>query len=216
VIDSALLLLAILACLLSGSRAGLAGAIVFAIAMMVRKPLYVLVFAFLVWITVLAVPQDWLSEMDQTVTRQSALAEPHEEENLSGRVAIWEDRLAFLNEEPTRWIIGSGFGSAVESGNSAHMLYLQLIVEVGLIGLAAFLFVMSTVLRHLRRGEAGVQPILWATVAFLFSSLTQETFYPSPAAGHFLGFYLSAVAIALRSGADRVPRNGGRVAGAFR
>jgi hypothetical protein len=96
------------------------------------------------------------------------------------------------------------------------MLYLHLIVEGGLIGLAAFLLVASTVLRHLRLREAGLQPILWATVALLFSSLTQETLYPTPATGHFLGFYLSAVAIALRSDEDGGAKNGGRADGAFR
>jgi hypothetical protein len=197
--DSALLLLAILACGLSGSRAGLAGALVFAVAMLVRKPLHVIVCALLVATAALTVPADWTAELDPTVERQATLAAPYEEKNLSGRVAIWQDRLAFLNQEPARWIVGSGFGSTVESGSYAHMLYLQIVLEMGVVGLAAFLFVAFQVLQYLRRRETGVQPILWATVALLFSSLTQETFYPSPAAGHFLGFYLWTVAIALRS-----------------
>jgi hypothetical protein len=93
-------------------------------------------------------------------------------------------------------LLGSGFGAA--SGKNAHLLYLQIVYEVGLIGLAVFAGLIYKVLSYLKFYERGIRPIYWATIAFLLSGLSQETFYPVPSFGHFLGFYLCSLAIALR------------------
>lgn len=199
VLDYIFLLACILACFLSGSRAGLATSLVFAVALFAKNPMGVVLFAITVSGAALTVPADWFSTLEATTERQLTLAQANEPENLSGRTYLWRFRLAFLNEDPIRWIIGSGFGSTMESGEYAHMLYLTLVVENGLIGLGVFLFLTYRVLWYLRRHESGVQPILWVTIAFLFSSITQENFYPIASFGHFLGLYLCALAIALRS-----------------
>jgi hypothetical protein len=107
-----------------------------------------------------------------------------------------------LNQKPIRWVLGTGFGTAVDADpvlhQDAHMLPLQIIIETGVIGLIVATYLFSTILRYLYVSEVGFKPLFWATVALLIGSLTQETFYPVPALGHFIGFYLCSVAIALR------------------
>jgi len=197
--DGILLFVSIIACFLSGSRAGMAASLVFAVALWAKKPIYTLIVVVLLSVAAITVPADWLANLDPIMERQLTLTKAYEPQNWSGRVDIWVDRLAFLNENPVRWIIGSGFGSAVESGSNAHMLYFHIILETGLIGLSTFLLLGHKVLQYLRRHESSAQPILWITVALLVSSLTQETFYPDTSMGQFLGFYLCSLAVALRS-----------------
>lgn len=202
--DSVLLLVSILTCFLSESRAGLAAMLIFAIAYWFQKPIYAVVTAIVaaigITVQLSAIETVNLTSAEGSVIeRQTTLFEASDTENLSGRDQIWMDRITFLDEEPIRWLIGSGFGSAVDSGDNAHMLPLHIIVETGLVGLLIFLFLFSKIFYYLYQCEPGVKPIFWVTVAFLVSSLTQDTFYPIPALGHFVGFYLCSLAIALRS-----------------
>jgi len=200
-----LLFVAMFAIFISGSRAGLAAALVFIVAALSKKPAYALVIliigVILSAIIMSAVgdlpvgsPEDILS---MTTERQFMLTNAYDAESLNGRDEIWAHYLTTLKEEPSRWLVGSGFGSA--SGKNAHMLYLQIIFETGLIGLAIFVLVMYKILNYLRFYEKGIKPIFWLTIALLVSTITQETFYPVPSLGHFLGLYLCTIAVALRS-----------------
>lgn len=193
-----LLVVSIVVVFLSGSRAGLAAGLVFAATLLAKRPVGTVLFTVVMAVAAVALPADWLSTVGITVERQLTLTEAYEPENLNGRTYIWKARLAFLNEEPLRWIVGSGFGSMTETGTYAHMLGLTVIGETGLLGLSILVVFVYQVLHCLRWQELGVQPILWVTIAFLVSTLSQETFYPVVAFGHFLGFYLCALAIALR------------------
>ncbi len=202
--DSVLLLVSILICFLSESRAGLAAMLIFAIAYWFQKPIYAVVTAMVAVIGITAQLSaietvNLTSAEGSVIERQTTLFEASDTENLSGRDQIWIDRITFLDEEPIRWLIGSGFGSAVDSGDNAHMLPLQIILETGLVGLSIFVFLLTKVLYYLYQCEPGVKAIFWVTIAFLVSSLTQDTFYPIPPLGHFIGLYLCSLAIALRS-----------------
>lgn len=204
-LDSMLLSMSILACILSESRAGLVTILIFAVVFWFQKLVYgiiataVTVVAGVTAIVFTPELRDLTSTVGSTTKRQATLFEAIDTENLSGRDQIWIDRINFLDEEPLRWFIGSGFGSAVDYGSNAHMLYLHIILETGLAGLLMFVFLFSKILYYLHRHETGMQPIFWVTIAFLISSLTQETFYPVPAMGQFVGFYLCSLAIALRA-----------------
>ena len=200
-----LLVMSICACFLSESRAGMAAMLIFAIVYLLQKPIYAVIPAavaiFAGIIVPLVAPQsiNFTSVEGSIIERQKTLLEAKSPENLSGRAEIWADRISFLDEERIRWLLGAGFGASADSGSSAHMLVLHLILETGLLGLLIFIFLFSKILYYLYQRELGVKPIFWATVAFLVSSLTQETFYPTSAMGHFIGFYLCSLAIALRS-----------------
>lgn len=141
-------------------------------------------------------------QVETIVARQTSTFEGYKADNLAGRTNIWEAHLQSLDDRPWTWMVGYGFGSAITRGNQAHMQPLNMVSEIGLIGLAIGLVLMGITLKALWDWEAAGHPMLWGTVALLFTSLTQETLYPVAAFGHFLGFYLVAVAIALRLAAD--------------
>jgi hypothetical protein len=202
--DSALLLLALFAGFLTDARSSLAAIILFAMIYWSKRPQYAIAavaFTMLVASFALLVAPDSIpivSELSESVERQSTLLDATNADNLSGRDHIWKERLEFLDEKPLRWLLGSGFGAAVDSGNFAHMLFLHIIVELGLVGLAVFLILFLRILYHSHHKGSAKRSIFWVTIALLFASLTQETFYPVAAMGHFFGFYLFSVAIALR------------------
>jgi len=185
--------------LLTGSRAGFLCAIVWVVAMEAKKPTALilgLAAASLLAVTLMNIDEDALSK---ALERQTSSTDSYEQDGFSGRTEIWQDRVSFLSAEPHRWLIGGGFGSAVESGNNAHMLYLQLILEVGIVGLGAFLIYELMVLKYLFRYEGHGRPLFWLTIVLLLSSFSQETLYPVAAFSHLLGFYVCIVAIGCRA-----------------
>jgi hypothetical protein len=206
---SLILAVALLAVFMTHSRAGLAGALLFAAIYWVRNPrqaLITLYVALALGLAGLVLLQPWrVAEtllqptLVSTIERQETLADPTDPENLSGRLEIWQQRIARLDAQPLQWLSGAGFGAALDDGGSnAHMLYLHIVSELGALGLALYLSLFASIFGALRRLDVAGRPLLWGTVVLLFASLTQETFYPVPSQGYFLGFYLCAVAIALR------------------
>ncbi|MBS3909308.1 MAG: hypothetical protein KGZ93_06740 [Actinobacteria bacterium] len=203
--NGTILFVTTLAIFMSGSRAGLAAALLFAVTVLYKKPIYIIAIVVIGAVAVLAsmslvgglsVADSSFSLIGSTFERQLALGSAYESESLNGRDTIWLDYLVRLNEAPKLWVFGSGFGAA--GGQNAHLLYLQIIYEVGLIGLVVFAWLIHRVLSYLSVCERGVKPLFWVTIAFLLSGFSQETFYPVPSFGHFLGFYLCSLAIALR------------------
>lgn len=194
-----LFILSIFVCFLTESRAGLVAIVFFAVVFWVKKPVYAF-FAVVVIAVVLfsgIIPEGKFSSFAPTLERHKTILEIQDTENFSGRYEIWQDRLAFINQEPTRWIWGEGFGSALDSGDQAHMIFLQIIFETGVIGLLLFLLFFYRLLSYLRMSGAMGMSIFWVTVALLISSLTQETFYPNIAFPYFIGLFLCSVSIVL-------------------
>lgn len=197
-LDGLLIILANVAVFLSESRAGLAAALLFTGLYLLRRPALVLLVILLLGVLVIApfaggsLPFELQSD---TLERSLSLLQPQRDPDLSGRTAIWRERIRFLNDRPLRWLTGVGFGRVAETGDDAHMLYLHIILETGIIGLMAFCALAAYVLRALweRRHEA--RPIFLVTIALLVASLTQETFYPVVSQGSFLGFYLATLAL---------------------
>jgi hypothetical protein len=209
--NTAFLLISIATCFVSGSRAGFAAMLFFAIVYTYRFKkiicgfilIYVMLILMLVTLIVLQlypVNVNTFGDSNITIRRQQALLEINDPSSFNGRDEIWAERITFLkNQDIVSLLFGTGFGSAIDSGNNAHMLYLQIILETGLVGLLLFILLFWQIIYFLNLYESGfIKSIFWATISFLISSLTQETFYPVPALGHFLGFYLCSLAIALR------------------
>lgn len=201
----ALLAVTFLSVLLSESRAGLAAFAVFAVptlkSMGMRRTLLAagLGTALVAGLSLVMLDarQDFFGDLGE---RYAAILDPTVSENLSDRDSIWENSLAYLNREPYRWILGSGFGSQVGVvGNNAHMTYLQLVVEGGVLGLLAFGLFFREVLGVARGfGQAG-RPLLHGTVALLASACTQETFYPVPSLGCFIALYFLAFTLTAKA-----------------
>lgn len=199
--NAVLLLLALTAVFMSASRAGLAAMAMFSLVVASKKPQLAFITLSIVlcglFTAASILPASISDRISQTFERQSTILEANKADNLSGRDQIWQTYGEFLKRNPVCIFIGRGFGSSFEISGGTHMLYLAIIVETGLIGLLVFSAFFYRVLSALRRYEVGTQPIFWATICLLVSSLTQETFYPVPALGHFLGLYLCGVAMVL-------------------
>jgi len=200
--DGGLVLLALFACFLSNSRSGLAAMLFLIGVRSLRIPRQALVLCILMLLAgaaMLAFKGDsTLPILQSTIQRQETLTSATNADNLAGRDEIWQHRVDYLDEEPVRWLIGTGFGAARDSGTNAHFLALHITTELGLIGLLCYALLFAIILTQLYRGEAGHHSLFWTTVALLVSSFAQETFYPLPNFGHFIGLYLCTLAIAFR------------------
>lgn len=197
----AILLATLVAVFMTGSRAGLGTHLAFTLGYLVRSPIKMLV-GLAASLVVFSAVESWVENyrsMDEMAARHSTLTNPFEDDNLSGRDNIWSDRIEWLNENPLYWVIGGGVGSTADTGGPAHMLPLQIIAELGVIGLAFSAILLAKLLVHQLAARRRLHAFFWVTVALLISSATQETFYPEPALGHFMGLYLFAVAIFMRS-----------------
>jgi hypothetical protein len=217
-LNGLLLLVALLAVLMSGSRAGFGAMLVFAgvcVFLWVGRgylaPLVcsaaglagiVTLFVTLPGAVLSHSTHEFASAHDSLLSRQSTTFAGYRSENLSGRTDIWASRIEYLNDEPYRWIVGAGFGSAAVSGKNAHMLPLNVIVEIGIIGLLIGSALFCVISVHLWNLEPPGRPFFWSTAAIGVTCLTQETFYPVPALGHYLGFFLCCLAIVLRMAID--------------
>ncbi|MFB2971791.1 O-antigen ligase family protein [Aerosakkonema sp. BLCC-F183] len=203
--NTILLILSALTVFISESRSGF-GAILFLLSVyLVSKPFYVLVIFNIAWILPVLASSLGLKGIElnsyegSIIDRQLTVFQANKAENLSGRDERWAAHLAALDENQVNWIVGNGFGSAIDRGDNAHMLYLQITSETGLIGLCIFAVLFSMITFYLYKIEIKEKPFFWGTVTFLLTALSQETFYPEPALGQFLGLYLSSVAITLRT-----------------
>jgi len=202
VAESLLMILALIAIFMSGSRSGLAVAVIYSVLMAAKRPQLAIVAGViaLCGATMIfdLVPNNMSDQFLLTVERQSTILEADDVDNLSGRWDIWLEYLDYLYRNPVCFVTGSGLGSSFEFSRGGHLLYLTILTETGLFGLLIFLGFFLKILSLLLKHEAGIQPLFWATICLLVSCLTQETFYPVTALGHFIGFYLCCIALALR------------------
>ncbi|NNF29249.1 MAG: hypothetical protein HKN73_18635, partial [Gemmatimonadetes bacterium] len=194
--DVAFLSLTGVAILLTGSRAGFAAYAFFAAAVVFRRPRIALALGATAAASFLLFPAlgfDVAGPVEAVIDRQAALVAPFRTENLAGRWEIWTLSVQAVAAEPLALLFGNGFGTAIDFvGHNAHMMPLQVLVELGVIGLIAFGAVVVATLRRLAGAEPGNRVLFWGTTALLLSSLTQETLYPSPAFGSFVALFLAA------------------------
>jgi O-antigen ligase len=135
--------------------------------------------------------------LGDTVERQTSSASSMEEDGLSGRTDIWQEHFSYFKFNPLNIIVGTGFGyTAKTHSDNAHMLYLHVLTETGSVGLLFFIYLQRRTLLLLQdRRTRAMRLTVWA---LLLTGLTQETLYPVATFSHFLGFYLSALAVTLR------------------
>ncbi len=198
-----------LCALVSGSRAGFVAVTVLVVAAVLSRPRQLLLLTAstaLVVVGSLYFSANLDDAFSRAVSRQESIASSYDEDGLAGRVEIWRERVALLNWEPVLWLTGTGFGSAIESGNNGHMLYLHTTLECGLLGTGVFLFLAWKVSLFLWREGTAARILCYLTFAILLSGLTQETLYPVPALGHFSGMFLFCIGVVLSSPSLQSPR----------
>jgi hypothetical protein len=127
--------------------------------------------------------------------RQLSSTSSLNEDQFSNRVPIWQEHIQYLADHPFAALFGVGFGYSYETvGENAHMLYLHVATELGLVGLGVFLWVSWKILNALKVSRS----MYWCFIVFLLTGLSQETFYPTIAFTHFLAFFLSAAVAVIR------------------
>ena len=177
---AALVLVAEAAILASGCRAILGGSLVFLAALFIRRPRMLAAFACIV-LGVAALTAGFAPSAPEllrpALDRASAL-NPFADIDVEGRTLLWSDQVQYLNEQPLRWIIGAGFGTSAGDTGNDNILYLQIINETGVLGLAAFVLVFGEIFRLLERAGPNSRPMILGTVAILVASIAQETLYP--------------------------------------
>jgi O-antigen ligase len=211
-VRSVILFLTFIIVFLSGSRAGLVAflcALVMALVAARWRVLLLLGMAGALLLILSAAPPRWVDLAEPAIERQGALARLEEAGSYSGRVEIWEEKLSYLRQDPSVLLFGVGWGGIGTTGDNAHMLPLQVLMETGLFGLLFFLFLFRALLRALARSGVMGQGIAVATLGLFVASLTQETFYPVPATGSFLGLYLALCGLSAARKDDETVRSGG-------
>lgn len=186
--------------LVGGSRAGFVSSCLFVIAIVVSRLRQLVVISVVVAVTVVTYfyfSESFAAAFSRAVERQETITTSYDVDGFAGRVEIWNDRVALLNRNPVFWLAGTGFGSAIESGSNGHMLLLQTTLECGLLGTAVFLYCVWKVMLFLWRQGGRGRVLCYVMGALLVSSVTQETFYPVPAFGHFCGMCLFCIASVL-------------------
>lgn len=192
-LDAILILLMVVAAFMSGSRMGLVGAVIFAAVALLKRPVLIIPALAVCGVLMLLSPQGFSEHLLPALQRQSTIVTPQDTGGLSGRDVIWDHTLTFLRTHPVAVMIGAGIGAS--AGQNAHNQYLQFILESGIIGLLIFLLLIVRIQRWCYYTESGIKPVFWGTIALLVTALTQETFYPVVAFGHFLGVYAFTIAM---------------------
>jgi O-antigen ligase len=207
IMTTILLSLGLLACFLTGSRTGLITMLLFCAIGFLQVPararfgvaaLLLLIFP-IVGLPLPEISQDPGDLNGDIYARQRTIFRALQSDNLSGRDEIWAARIAHLNEDPIRWVFGDGWGSSAASENeAAHDGALQVVQELGIVGLLAWGVLFFRWFRLLWLLECNSRAIFWLGICLLVSSYGSDTFYPGAAFGHFLGLYVFSMGIALR------------------
>ncbi|NJM60002.1 MAG: O-antigen ligase family protein [Oscillatoriales cyanobacterium RU_3_3] len=155
--NTILLVISTLTVFISESRSGFGAMLFLLFIYLTSKPIYALcIFNIALILPVLASAFGSQSiEVNSIegsiIDRQLTVFQANKTENLSGRDELWAAHLSALDENQVNWFVGNGFGSAIDRGNNAHMLYLQIISETGLIGLCIFSVLFSIILFSLKQ-----------------------------------------------------------------
>lgn len=207
-----LVLYAVLAIAATGSRAGLATALIYALYVLFRNPILVVGAVVVGAAVYLVIPTDAIQgeDLEAAVEKQSELANPLESEQFQSRQLIWQTWSEKLLQEPRYLVTGVGFGAARDVAGLGHNQPLTVLGEFGVFGLLGALLAAGLLLRAVWRLEKSPRRFSWYIVVIYLSCMTQESLYPVPAMGHFPGLF--CVAIVLFAGRVQCLRSEGATA----
>ena len=138
-----------------------------------------LVYAFAIASLVLASRFVPSAPLERLASTRADIAGGH----FGGRGSIWRAGLQLVRQRPIAGVGAGGFGEAIAPINggyiqASHDAYLSILVELGIVGLALFLAMMTaalTPLRHLPTLQRRFSIVLLATLAVGSLSLTWES-----------------------------------------
>ena len=190
-------LVLIAATFVSQSRVGFICAVIFAALCELRNSRLIL----LAVLAISALVALYVSSADAFSTfadRLVSSASPSDDVGISARTDIWKEHIQYFEKNPLAVLTGAGFGYALKaSTDNAHLLYLHILTELGLGGLALFIFGNWKLLASLAARKSFA--MYWMVWCLLLTGLTQETFYPTIVFTHFVAFFGSAIVAVLRA-----------------
>ena len=201
--DYLMLVMATGGIVLSGSRAGVVGLLVYLslslLGSSVREKLIIGMLAGSAAAAITVWSRGRLFDLEITQRILSlADAARGKSETLSGRDSLWNAAISAIFESPGTLLFGHGLGRTSELlGDNAHSFLLQVWIELGAAGVLMISSAMVGLLVVLSRTSPSNKSLLYASIAFLVTAATQETFYPVPAMGGFLVLYLSVISFSI-------------------
>ncbi len=133
-----------------------------------------------------------IAVVERATEKLSSITQRAMDPTLSGRTVQWAAALDFIASNPSTflWGVGWGFGGMVlpTAIGNAHCMYLQVLLELGIVGLIMFLVLLFNMYRLLQGKDSLLTALRAAFIGLLAASLTGEVFYPVVAMGSFLGF----------------------------
>ncbi|MCH8877474.1 MAG: O-antigen ligase family protein [Chloroflexi bacterium] len=160
---------AVTAILLTASRGSLIAAmpaILFVVVSLPRFKLYqrVLILAALIGALFALTPLVPQRSLERLATAGSSIAEA----DLGGRVNIWREGIAVFADHPLIGIGSGAFSFAVDSGMSSHNSYLNVMVEVGMIGFVLLAIIVGiTVYQAIRHPKWDAR--FWLTLLLVLA-----------------------------------------------
>jgi len=125
--------------------------------------------------------------------------ETAEEKTLAGRTIQWAETWKYIISDPRILLVGVGWGYGgvvVPTGiGNAHCMYLQALLELGILGAVLFFWLLFRGYRLLRGKDRLLAAIRAVFLGLLVSSLTGEVFFPIASMGSFLGLVGAVFAI---------------------
>lgn len=129
-----------------------------------------------------------------------------------GRLLMWESAFShFISSDLLQKLFGVGFGcfflipqkyvvfDGFRHSFGAHNNFLNVLCETGILGLASFVTFFIVTLRVLyKRKHPLALSFFYATIALLFSGITQETFWVTTAFHNLWLFYMVIFALILK------------------
>ena len=135
--------------------------------------LYIVIIFVILSVVIIAYAR--LPDSPQAVQLNAIVLDYTDKNLLSGRDRFWADLIALIQQQP---VFGYGAGALPENyldlGFSAHNSYLQISLQVGMVGLTIFLLLLWQIWRLFRRQRS--HPVVRVSGAFFVAVLVHQTF----------------------------------------
>lgn len=101
----------------------------------------------------------------------------------TGRSNEWIRYLNYLGEHPIKLLIGHGIATTVIGGKAPHNTYIDLLVQLGLIGTGLFIWMLSDLYRFnndRKQKKIFLNFVVWISMAIMYFFLSELQYYDFP------------------------------------
>lgn len=69
----------------------------------------------------------------------------------TNRFSIWQMYIGAMSENPIEWILGNGINGALPNGRAAHQTVLQIIYQIGIVGMVVYVYTLVSIFSVVKR-----------------------------------------------------------------